>query len=410
MPHSPSHITIVGGGQAASQLVASLRQDGYTGGIRLIGDEPHLPYQRPPLSKAFLSGEEGIDHLTLRPRETYEKEHVELLLGTRVEAIDRVARRILLADGRALDFDALVLATGTRARPLPVPGAGLANVFVLRSIDDARALQGAIATGKRLAVIGGGYVGLEAAATATKLGAQVTVIEAMPRLLARVATPELSAHMLSVHRAHGVDVKLATSVSHLIGSGRAGVEAVAVQQGPPISADIVLVGIGAIANVEIAAAAGLTVDNGIVVDEFMRTSDPAIYAIGDCANHPSRYTGGRLRLESVQGAVDQAVTAAKSLTGQDEPYTAVPWFWSDQYDERLQMAGVPAADDATVIRRYPDARQLTIWRVRGDKLTGVEAVNASKDYMAGRRLIESGKPVDAARLADPAVGAKQLLA
>ncbi len=407
MPHTPTHITIVGGGQAASQLVASLRQDGYTGGIRLIGDEPHLPYQRPPLSKAFLAGEEGIEHVTLRPRETYEKEHVELILGTRVESIDRMARRLLLSDGRALDFDALVLATGTRARPLPVPGAGLAGVYVLRGLDDALALQGAIKPGKRLTVIGGGYVGLEAAATATKLGATVTVIEAMPRLLARVATPELSAHMLGVHRAHGVDVRLATGVTQLLGTGT--VAAVAVGQGDPIPADIVLVGIGAIPNVEIAAAAGLTVDNGIVVDEFMRTSDPAIYAIGDCANHPSRFTGGRLRLESVQGAVDQAVTAAKALTGHDTPYTAVPWFWSDQYDERLQMAGVPAADDATVVRHYPDARQLTVWRMRGDQLTGVEAVNASKDYMAGRRLIESGKVVEAARLADPAVGAKQLL-
>ena len=410
MPHVPTHITIVGGGQAASQLVASLRLEGFTGGIRLIGEEPHLPYQRPPLSKAFLSGEEGIDRVILRSRETYEKEHVELLLGVRVDAIDRTKRTLLLSDGRTLDFDALVLATGTRARPLPVPGAGLAGVFVLRGIDDALALQAAITAGKRMAVIGGGYVGLEAAATASKLGAHVTVIEAMPRLLARVASPELSAHMLAVHRAHGVDVRLGAAVSHLIGSGRTGVDAVAVQNGPPLSADIVLVGIGAIANVEIAAAAGLTVDNGIVVDEFMRSSDPAIYAIGDCANHPSKFSGGRLRLESVQGAVDQAVTAAKTLTGKQEPYAAVPWFWSDQYDERLQMAGVPATGDATVVRRYPDTKQLTVWRLRGDRLTGVEAVNASKDYMAGRRLIDSGKPVEAARLEDPAVGAKQLLA
>ena len=410
MPHVPTHITIVGGGQAASQLVASLRLEGFTGGIRLIGEEPHLPYQRPPLSKAFLSGEEGIDRVILRSRETYEKEHVELLLGVRVDAIDRTKRTLLLSDGRTLDFDALVLATGTRARPLPVPGAGLAGVFVLRGIDDALALQAAITADKRMAVIGGGYVGLEAAATASKLGAHVTVIEAMPRLLARVASPELSAHMLAVHRAHGVDVRLGAAVSHLIGSGRTGVDAVAVQNGPPLSADIVLVGIGAIANVEIAAAAGLTVENGIVVDEFMRSSDPAIYAIGDCANHPSKFSGGRLRLESVQGAVDQAVTAAKTLTGKQEPYAAVPWFWSDQYDERLQMAGVPATGDATVVRRYPDTKQLTVWRLRGDRLTGVEAVNASKDYMAGRRLIDSGKPVEAARLEDPAVGAKQLLA
>ena len=410
MPHIPTHITIIGGGQAASQLVASLRQESYAGGIRLIGDEARLPYQRPPLSKAFLSGEEGLDHVTLRPRDYYDHEQVELVLGSAVEAIDRDAGKLTLDDGAQLDFEGLVFATGARARPLPVPGARLAGVLALRGVDDALALKARLGPGQRLVVIGGGYVGLEAAATALKLGASVTVLEAMPRLLARVASPELSSHMLAVHRGHGIDVRLGTTVTHLVGSGRAGVEAVAVQHGDPIAADLVLVGIGSLPNVQLAEAAGLDVANGILVDAFMRTSDPALYAIGDCANHPSRYTGGRLRLESVQGAVDQAVTAAKALTGKDEAYTAVPWFWSDQYDERLQMAGVPAADDATVLRRYPDGKQLSIWRLRGDTLTGVEAVNASKDYMAGRRLIESGKVVEAARLADPAVGAKQLLA
>ena len=394
--------------------MASLRQEGFSGGIRLIGEEQHLPYQRPPLSKAFLAGKTGIESVTLRPRENYDKEGTELLLGSRVETIDRTARQLMLADSRVLGFDGLVLATGARARPLPVPGAGLSGVFVLRGIDDALALQAAMianTTGKRrMAVIGGGYVGLEAAATASKLGLHVTVIEAMPRLMARVASPELAEHMLKVHRAHGVDVRLATAVTHLIGSGRTGVEAVAVQHGPPVPAEIVLVGIGAIANVELATAAGLAVDNGIVVDEFLRTSDAAILAIGDCANHSSRFSGGRLRLESVQGAVDQAVTAAKTLTGKEVPYHAVPWFWSDQYDERLQMAGVPSADDATVLRRYPDAKQLTVWRTRDGRLTGVEAINASKDYMAGRRLIESGAAVTPERLADPAIGAKQLLA
>ena len=410
MPSVSTHITIVGGGQAASQLVASLRQEGFAGGIRLISEEARLPYQRPPLSKKFLSGEAGIEAVTLRPRDYYDHEAVELVLGSRVEDIDRDARKLTLADGAVLEFEVLVLATGARARPLPVSGAGLAGVHVLRGIDDALALKAACVPGQRLAVIGGGFVGLEAAATAATLGLRVTVIEAMARLMARVASPQLAAHMLDVHRARGVDVHLATAVTHLIGSGRSGVEAVAVQHGAPIAADLVLVGIGALPNVELADIMGLEVANGIVVDEFMRTGDPDILAIGDCANHPSRFAGGRLRLESVQGAVDQAVTAARTLTGKVEPYLAVPWFWSDQYDERLQMAGVPAADDATVLRRYPEPRQLTVWRTRDGRLTGVEAVNASKDYMAGRRLIESGKLVDAERLADPAVGAKQLLA
>ena len=406
----PKHITIIGGGQAASQLVASLRQDGFTGGIRLIGEEPQLPYQRPPLSKAYLSGEESLEHVILRPRATYEKEHVELILGTRVDAIDRIARRLLLADGRDVDFDALVIATGARARPLPVPGAGLRGVHLLRSVADADALRGELKPGKRIVVIGGGYVGLEAAATARKLGAEVTVVEAMHRLMARVATPELAAHMLDVHRAHGVTVRLGTGVTHLRGSGQTGVDAVMIAGHEAIPADAVLVGIGAIANVELAAAAGLTVDNGIVVDEFLRTADPSILAIGDCCNHPNPHAGGRLRLESVQGAVDQAVTASKTLTGKAEPYKAVPWFWSDQYEERLQMAGVPAANDETAVRRYPDGKSFSIWRLRGGRITGVEAVNASKDYMAGRRLIDAGRRVPVALLTDPSVGAKQLLA
>ena len=407
---APQHVTIIGGGQAASQLVASLRGDGFTGGLRLIGEEPHLPYQRPPLSKKFLAGEAGIEAVTLRPREMYEKEGAELILGVRVEAVDRAGRKLTLSDGRSFDYDALVLATGTRARPLPVPGAGLAGVHVLRGIDDSLALKAALTPEKRLVVIGGGYVGLEAAATAVKLGAQVTVIEAMPRLMARVASPELADHMLAVHRDNGVTVMLSTPVTALRGSGRIGVDAVMIRDGAPVPADIVLVGIGAIANTELAEAAGLAVSNGITVDEYMRTSDPAIFAIGDCANHPSRFTGGRLRLESVQGAVDQAVCASRTLLGKPEAYGAVPWFWSDQYDERLQMAGVPGADDETVVRRYDDPRQFAVWRLRDGRLTGVEAANSSKDYMAGRRLIESGAPVTAARLADPSVGAKQLLA
>ena len=404
-----NHITIVGAGHAAGQLVASLRLDGFTGGIRLIGEEPHLPYQRPPLSKKFLAGEAGIDAVTLRPREFYDKEHVELVLSACVQSIDRAGRKLTLEDGRTFDYDTLVLATGTRARPLPVPGAGLSGVHVLRGIDDSLALKAVIAPGKRFAVIGGGYVGLEAAATASKLGAHVTVIEAMPRLMARVASPELADHMLAVHRDNDVHVLLNTKVTALRGSGRSGVDAVMIEHGKPVAADIVLVGIGAIANVELAEAAGLAVANGIVVDAHMRTADPHILAIGDCANHPSPYSGERLRLESVQGAVDQAVCAAKTLTGKPEAYKAVPWFWSDQYDERLQMAGVPGPDDATVVRRYDDPRQFAVWRTRGGKLTGVEAANSSKDYMAGRRLIESGAAVTPERLADPAVGAKALL-
>lgn len=404
-----SHITIVGAGHGAGQLVASLRSEGFKGGIRLIGEERHLPYQRPPLSKKFLSGEAGIDAVTLRPREFYDKEGVDLVLGVRAEAIDRTSSTVTLADGRTFEYEALVLATGTRARPIPVPGARLERIQMLRGIDDSLALKELLASPRRVVVVGGGYVGLEVAASAHKLGSRVVVVEALPRLMARVASPELAAYVLGVHRANGVDVRLSTGVKAFQGSGASGVTGVAVE-GEVIPADVVIVGIGALPNSEIAAAAGLAVDNGILVDELMQTSDPRILAIGDCACHPSRFTPtGRVRLESVQGAVDQAVTAAKTLTGKREPYDRVPWFWSDQYEERLQMAGLPQPDDATVVRRYPDPRQLAVFRVRGGRLTAVEAVNSGKDYMAGRRLIEMGTPVSPERLADPAVGAKQLL-
>ena len=406
----PSHVTIIGAGHGAGQLVASLRTEGFAGGIRLIGDELHLPYQRPPLSKAFLKGEAGIEAVTLRPQEFYDKSNVELILGLRAQAIETATRSVHLSDGRRLSYDMLVLATGTRARALPIPGASLRGIHTLRTIEDSLALKTGLRPGARLAVVGGGYIGLEVAASAKKLGASVIVLEALERLMGRVASPVMSEHFLKVHREHGVDVRLATAVEAFRGSGHSGVEAVVVRGGAAIPVDIVLVGIGAVPNTELAETAGLASANGITVDDFMHTSDPHILAIGDCCNHPSLFTGGRLRLESVQGAVDQAHTAARTIAGKPAPYDKVPWFWSDQYDEKLQIAGLPMVDDETIVRRHPDPRHLSVFHLRSGRLTAVESVNSGKDYMTGRRLMESKAAIRADRLADPAAGLKELTA
>lgn len=400
-------ITIVGAGQAAAQLAVSLRAEGFTGGIRMIGDEPHLPYQRPPLSKKFLMGEAGPDALTLKPRELYDKDGIELLLGDAVTSIDASAKTVTLADGRVLSADCLVLATGTRARQIACPGADLAGVHTLRTIDDCLELQSRLQAGQRLAVVGGGYIGLEVAASATKLGASATVIETVDRLMARVVSPDVSEYFADVHRGHGVDLRLGASVTAFRGTGT--VEAVVLGDGSEIAADTVLVGIGAVPNLELAKAAGLAVANGITVDATMCTSAAGVYAIGDCTFHPNPFAGGNVRLESVQNAIDQAHTAAKTICGKSEPYNRVPWFWSDQYDQHLQIAGLSAPGDELIRRQHEAPQQFAVFRLRAGRLAAVEAVNSAKDYMTGRKLLESGGAVRSERLADPAAGLKDLL-
>lgn len=407
MPVALKDVTIIGGGQAAAQLAVSLRAEGFAGGVRIIGDEAHLPYQRPPLSKKFLMREAGADALTLKPRETYDKDGVELVLGQTVTSIDAAGKMVTLADGRVLTSDAIVLATGTRARHIVCPGANLSGICSLRTIDDCLTLQERLAPEHRLVVVGGGYIGLEVAASARKLGASVTVIETVDRLMARVVSPDVSRHYADVHRGHGVDLKLGAGVTAFRGTDR--VEAVVLADGSEVAADTVLVGIGAVPNVELAQAAGLAIDNGIKVDAFMRTSAPDIYAIGDCTNHPNPFAGGAaIRLESVQNAIDQAHTAAKAICGKLEPYSKVPWFWSDQYDQHLQIAGLSAPGDELIRRQHGTPGQFAVFRVRDGKLAAVEAVNSAKDYMTGRRLMEAGGKVRVDRLADPAAGLKDL--
>jgi len=397
-------IVVIGAGQAGVQAVASLRAESFAGSIVLAGEEPFPPYQRPPLSKAYLSGDFARERLFLKPESFYAEARCELLLGARAEAIDRGAKTVRFASGKTLPYDGLLLATGARVRKLPLPGAGLPGVHYLRDIADVDVLRPILKPGAKLAIAGGGYIGLEVAAVAGKLGLEVTVIESMDRVMARAVSPLVSAFYEREHKAHGVTLLLGTVVTSFEGTSK--VEAVMTSAGR-VPADAVLIGVGAVPNVELAQAAGLSCDNGIVVDEFARTSDPNIFAAGDCTNHPA-FAGGRVRLESVQNAIDQAKHAALAIVGRAEVYREVPWFWSDQYDLKMQMAGLAKPGDVTVTRGNPELRKFAVFHVRDGAVAAVEAVNAAPEYIVGRRLIAAGARVPPERLADTSVPAKSL--
>jgi 3-phenylpropionate/trans-cinnamate dioxygenase ferredoxin reductase subunit len=356
------------------------------------------------LSKKVLSGEAGVDEVTLGAASLYEKAGVDLVLGRTATAIDRDRRTLRLDDGRTLPWDGLALVTGARPRLLPVPGHALAGIHVLRTLDEALALRAAFRPGARLVVVGGGYIGLEVAASAASAGLAVTVLEAAPRLMARAVSPVLSEHVLSVHRAHGVDVRLGCGVTAFEGGDR--VTAVVTTEGT-IPADLVVVGVGAVPETALAEAAGLATDDGILVDAFARTSDPAIVAAGDCTRFPSLLYGRPLRLESVQNAVDQAEAAARTLCGHPEPYRSVPWFWSDQYDVKLQIAGLQEGHDEAFLSGDPGSGAFSVAYRREGRLIAVEAVNAPRDYMAARRTIATGGAgdVDGLRRLAPAPAA-----
>jgi 3-phenylpropionate/trans-cinnamate dioxygenase ferredoxin reductase subunit len=399
-------LVIVGAGQAASQLIASLRADGYAGQITLVGDEPYIPYQRPPLSKAFLAGELARERLFIKPEEFYTEAKVALQLNTRATAIDRARRVVKLDGGEEISYTTLALTTGSRVRKLPLPGADLPACFYLRGIADVEQLQDKLKAGNRVAIVGAGYIGLEVAAVAAKHKLHVTVLEALPRVMARAACPELSAFYEDVHRKAGVSIRCDTKLEAIEKNGAA---LVVRTSAGPVEADFVLIGIGIVPNVELAVEAGLKTDNGIVVDEFARTSDPAVYAIGDCANLPSSYsTTGRVRLESVQNAIDQAKHAAAAITGKPKPYNEVPWFWSDQYDLKLQIAGLSGPADQIVLRGDPASRSFAAFRLRDGAVAAVEAVNAAPEYMMGRRLIAARAKVAPERLADKTIPMKDM--
>jgi 3-phenylpropionate/trans-cinnamate dioxygenase ferredoxin reductase subunit len=401
-------IIVLGAGHAGGSAVAFLRQFGWAGGITLIGDEPVPPYHRPPLSKAWLKGEADAASLVLRPESFYADNAIELRLGSPAAAINRAAKTVALASGEILPYDRLILALGARARKLAIPGAGLDGVLELRNAADADRLKAALGPGKVLAVVGGGYIGLEAAASARALGAEVTILEREPRLLARVASAGLSNFFQRFHRDRGVRLELNAGVERLEGQGR--IAAVRLSDGRAVQCDAALIGVGAVANDDLARAAGLACAGGIEVDLAARTADPAIYAIGDCSFRPLPQYGRNFRLESVPNAVEQARQAAASICARPPPVPEVPWFWSDQYELRLQIAGLAFDVTETVLRGDPAGGSFAFFHLAPDaSVQAVEAINAPPEFMAGKLLIARRKPVSREMLADVSVSMKDLL-
>jgi 3-phenylpropionate/trans-cinnamate dioxygenase ferredoxin reductase subunit len=396
-------IVVVGAGQAGCQTVASLREQGYDGRLVLVGAEPHLPYQRPPLSKGHLTAQVRRENLWLRPASYYAQHDIELRLSTVVTAVDRGARCVHLGSGELLPYGQLVLALGSRNRALPIDGAELGGVVTLRTLDEADHVRDRLAMATNVVIVGGGFIGMEIAATAAKLGRRVTVIELADRLMGRVLSGPTTDFLVTAHRARGLDIVLGASVSRLDGADGA-VTGVSTADGRRFPADLVVVGIGAVPNVELAVAAGLRVADGIVVDEFLATEDPSISAVGDCVRFPNPFAGGDLvRLESVQNATAQPRNLALRLAGgQPKPYDAVPWFWSDQADLKLQIAGLTAGHPTAVLRGSPGDERFSVFCFDDtDLLRGVESVNSPGDHMAARRLLSAGVPVTPERLRDP---------
>jgi 3-phenylpropionate/trans-cinnamate dioxygenase ferredoxin reductase component len=387
-------VLIVGAGHAGFQVAASLREEGFEGAVRLLSAEPHLPYQRPPLSKAFLKGAMEADGLPLRAAQFYLDKQVDLLLGADAIRIDRKARRVELASGRLLDYGHLVLATGAKQRPLEVPGINLEGVLVLRDLADARTLRERLGAARRIVVVGAGFIGLEIAATAAGLGGEVTVVEVGARPLGRAVSPATSAFFLEAHKAFGARILLDVGVAALHGRDGA-VSAVELLDGAFLPADLAIIGIGILPEDGLARQSGLACDNGVIVNEHLETSDPLISAVGDCALFPSRFVGFPVRLESVQNAVDQARCVARRIVGKPEPYAALPWFWSDQGDLKLQIVGLSHGCDQWVVRGDPQARSFAVFGFRSGELAAVETVNRPGDHMAARRIIGAKLPLSA---------------
>lgn len=404
----PESLLVIGAGHAAGQLVASLVQRKADYRITLVGDETSLPYQRPPLSKKFLSGEIEAERLLVRPEAFYEDPSIEVHRDSRIASIDRSARTAEADDGRKFDFDKLVLATGSRARTLQVPGAELDGVHTLRSIADVERIRARLVPGKRLAVIGAGYIGMEVAAVAIGMGLSVTVIETCGRVMARSVSPLVSDVYAEVHRDHGVGLILDGTVIGFSGTDK--VAAVDLADGRSIAADAVIVGIGAIPNIELAESSGLDTGDGIIVDPQCRTSDPDILAIGDCTRHPNPLLGTDLRLESVQNALEQAKTAAAVLCGEDAEYAQVPWFWSDQYDLKLQIAGISGEHDETVIRGSVASRQFSCLYLANGRLLAIDAINRPMDFVQAKPLIAERRELDRVRLEDARTPLKDCVA
>lgn len=398
-----SHVVVVGAGQAGASLVAKLRSLGFDGKITLIGEECAPPYQRPPLSKAYLLGEMALERLYLRPENYYADNGIALVTGRAVTGIDAAARTVTLGDG-VIAYDHLALTTGSVPRRLPAAiGGDLDGVFTVRTLADVDAMAPGVTEGRRVLIVGGGYIGLEAAAVCARKGMQVVLVEMAERILQRVASPQTSDYFRDLHKAHGVDIREGVGLTRLTGEDH--VSGAVLSDGTELALDMVIVGVGITPATALAEAAGLEIENGISTDAQGRTSDPSIWAAGDCASFP--YKGTRIRLESVQNAIDQAECVAENILGAGKDYVPEPWFWSDQYDTKLQIAGLNTGYDEIVTREAEGAR--SFWYFRGETLLAVDAVNDPRGYMVGKRLLSMGKSPDKAALADPATDLKVLL-
>ena len=406
-----SSVVIIGASHAAAEAVSSLRKKGFEGSITLVGDEPYLPYQRPPLSKKYFNDEVTVDQLYIKGPATYDAAGVAQMLNRTVESIDRSAKQVVLDGGERISYDKLIVATGTRARKLSVAGADFPQVKYLRTKDDVDQIKSEVVSGSKLLIVGAGYIGLEVAASAVKMGVEVTVLEAMDRVLQRVTSPIVSDFYQQVHQQEGVDIRLETALTRfekIAENGEIFTQAV-LADGETIRFDCAIVGIGVIPNVELAQDANLSCDNGIVVDEFCKTDDPDIYAVGDCSNHPSFIYDRRLRLESVPNAMGQAKTAANSICGEDIAYNEVPWFWSDQYNVKLQTVGLCQGHDQLVIRGDAGKRKFAVFYLKQGQLIAVDALNSPAEFMISKKLVAARATPDLEKLADAEIPIKSLL-
>lgn len=400
-------VVIIGGSHAAAEAIPTLRQKGWTGRIILIGDEPSLPYQRPPLSKAYYQGTMSAEQILIRAATAYEQADVELLLGRRAMKIDREAKKVLLDDDSAVDYTHLILATGTRPRPLPAEGVDLPNINYLKTLQDVDRIKTQLGAEARLLIVGAGYIGLEVAASAVKQGVAVTVLEAEERVLTRVTSPVVSQFYQDVHKGEGVDIRLNARLERFQKTNAGTVARLA--DGDEIAFDCAVVGIGVLPNIELAKDAGLNCGNGILVDAYTKTNDPNIYAVGDCSMHPSFIYDRQVRLESVPNAVQQAKTAAHSICGENIAYDQVPWFWSDQYAVKLQTVGLLQGYDQVVVRGDPASRKFAAFYLQEGRLIAMDAINSPVEFMTSKKMVTNRAKPDPSRLADGAVSMKEFL-
>lgn len=401
---------IIGASHAAAALAPELRKQGWQGRIVVIGDEEHLPYHHPPLSKEFLAGEKEVEDLLIRPERIYQKHAIEFKLGCRVNSINRQSKTVTLDNNEVIDYSKLALCTGSRARKIPLPGSDLKGVHYLRSIDDVQKIKADIQPNSKTVIIGGGYIGLETAAVLRKLGMEVTVLEMLPRILARVTAPELSNFYTRVHQAEGVNIHCDVMVEACQGNDLGHVERVICKGGAEYQADLVIIGAGIVPNVELAEQAGLAVENGITVDEYAQTSDPDIVAAGDCTNHPNKLIGKRIRLESVPNASEQAKSAAASLCDQKRDYNQLPWFWSDQYNYKLQIAGLNTGYDETLVRGdLEEGTSFVVYYLSDGKLLAADCINRPKEFLVAKKILTEGIAVDTQKLIDESIDPKEFL-